>query len=76
MAIGRDRRTSARAQHAAARDELAALEDAISRLDNEQMREVLRRKMTGYSSAEIGDELGADRGERRPTVLARRPKAS
>ena len=43
---------------AAARDELAALEDAISRLDNEQMREVLRRKMTGYSSAEIGDELG------------------
>ena len=22
------------------------------------MREVLRRKMTGYSSAEIGDELG------------------
>ena len=46
------------AQHTAARDELAALEDAISRLDNEQMREVLRRKMTGYSSAEIGDELG------------------
>ena len=46
------------AQDAAARDDLAALEDAISRLDNEHMREVLRRKMTGYSSAEIGDELG------------------
>jgi RNA polymerase sigma factor (sigma-70 family) len=46
------------AQHTAARDELAALEDAISRLDNQQMRVVLRRKMTGYSSAEIGDELG------------------
>ena len=46
------------AQDAAARDDLAALEAAISRLDNEHMREVLRRKMTGYSSAEIGDELG------------------
>lgn len=46
------------AQHTAARDELAVLEDAISRLDNEQMREVLRRKMTGHSSSEIGDELG------------------
>jgi RNA polymerase sigma factor (sigma-70 family) len=46
------------AEHAAARDELASLEDAISRLDNEQMREVLRRKMAGYSSAEVGDEIG------------------
>ena len=46
------------AQHAAARHELAALEDAISRLDNEQMREVLRRKMAGYSSAEVGGEIG------------------
>ena len=44
-------------EHAAARDELAALEDGISRLDNEKMREVLRRKMAGYSSAEIADEL-------------------
>lgn len=46
------------ARHTAARDELAAMEDAISRMDNEQMCDVLRRKMTGYSSAEIGDELG------------------
>ena len=46
------------AQDVAARDDLAALEDAISRLDNKHMRDVLRRKMTGYSSAEIGDELG------------------
>ena len=44
-------------EHAAARDELAALEDGISRLDNEKMREVLRRKMAGYSSAEIANEL-------------------
>jgi RNA polymerase sigma factor (sigma-70 family) len=42
----------------AARDELAALENAISGLDNEQMRDVLQRKMRGYSSAEIGEDLG------------------
>jgi RNA polymerase sigma factor (sigma-70 family) len=46
------------AQQAEARDDLAVLEGAISQLDNEQMREVLRRKMHGYSSAEIAAELG------------------
>lgn len=45
-------------QHSAARDDLAALEEAISRLENEQTREVLRRKMRGFSSAEIAAELG------------------
>jgi len=46
------------AQQAEARDDLAALDTAISQLDNEQMRDVLRRKMRGYSSAEIAEELG------------------
>ena len=45
------------AQQAEARDDLAALEGAISQLDNEQMRDVLRRKMHGYPSAEIAAEL-------------------
>lgn len=42
---------------AAARDELAALEAAIASLDNEQMRDVLRLKMTGFSSREVADQL-------------------
>ncbi len=45
-------------QELASQDDLGALETAISRMDNERMREVLRRKMSGYSSAEIANELG------------------
>ena len=45
------------ADHVAARDELAALSAGIKQLENEEMREVLRRKMSGCSSREIADEL-------------------
>lgn len=47
-----------RSQRDHARDELAALEAAIDGLDNPQMREVLRRRMRGFKSREIGEELG------------------
>lgn len=40
-----------------ARDALAALSAGIGQLENEEMREVLRRKMSGYSSGEVADEL-------------------
>ncbi len=46
------------ADRTAARDALAALNAGIKELDNEEMREVLRRKMSGCSSREIADELG------------------
>ncbi len=45
------------AERAAARDALAALGAGIRALENEEMREVMRRKMSGYSSREIADEL-------------------
>lgn len=46
------------AERAAARDDLMVLADALERLDNEDAREVLRRKMTGSTSREIAAELG------------------
>jgi len=45
------------ADHTAARDLLAALDAGIRELENEQMREVMRRKMSGYPSREIADQL-------------------
>jgi len=45
------------ADRAAARDALAALSAGIRELENEQMREVMRRKMSGSSSREIADQL-------------------
>jgi RNA polymerase sigma factor (sigma-70 family) len=45
------------ADHVAARDALAELSAGIKELENEEMREVLRRKMSGCSSREIADEL-------------------
>ncbi|MDX6690511.1 MAG: hypothetical protein QOG15_1968 [Solirubrobacteraceae bacterium] len=41
-----------------ARDELAALQEGIAAMDNEQMRDVLLRKMAGFSSREIAEALG------------------
>lgn len=46
------------AERTDARDALAVLGVGITELDNEEMREVLQRKMVGCSSREIADKLG------------------
>ena len=45
------------AEHTAARDALAVLKAGIGELENEQMRAVMRLKMSGYSSREIAGQL-------------------